>query len=61
MGCENNFSNLNLYLGFTWMVGSITEPLGFVQDIRDVMVLFGGSIVFVCWTSPLQGGDACMS
>ena len=25
------------------------------------MVLFGGSIVFVCWTSPLQGGDACMS
>ena len=39
----------------TWMVGLITEPLGFVQDARDVMVLFGGSIVFVVWTSPLQG------
>ena len=24
------------------------------------MVRFGESIVFVCWTSPLQG-DACMS
>ena len=25
------------------------------------MVLFGYSVVFVCWTSLLQGGDACMS
>ena len=42
------------------MVGLITEPLGFVQDARDVMVLFDewlgvlGSGVFVCWTIPLQ-------
>ena len=39
----------------------ITEPLGFVQDARDVMVLFGVVVVFVVWTSPLQGRDACMS
>ena len=26
--------------GGTLMVGLITEPLGFVQDARDVMVLF---------------------
>ena len=25
------------------------------------MVLFGYSVVFVVWTIPLQGGDACMS
>ena len=25
------------------------------------MVLFGESIVFVRWTSSLQGGEACMS
>ena len=36
------------------------EPLGFVQDARDVLVLFDewlevlGSGVFVCWTTPLQ-------
>ena len=36
------------------------EPLWFVQDARDVMVLFYewlgvlGSVVFVCWTIPLQ-------
>ena len=46
--------------GGTSVIGLITEPLGFVQDARDVMVLFGKSIVFVCWTSPLQD-DACMS
>ena len=39
----------------------ITEPLGFVQDTRDVMVLFGGSVVFVSGTSSLQRGDVCMS
>ena len=42
------------------MVGLITEPLGFVQDAQDVMVLFAewlvvlGLCVFVCWTNPLQ-------
>ena len=42
------------------VVGLITEPLGFVQDARDVMVLFDewlgvlGSVAFVCWTIPLQ-------
>ena len=42
------------------MVGMITEPLGFVQDARDVMALFDewlgvlGSGVFVCWAIPLQ-------
>ena len=25
------------------------------------MVLFGVVVVFVVWTSPLQGGDACTS
>ena len=41
------------------VIGLITEPLGFVQDARDVMVLFDewlgvlGSVVFVCWTIPL--------
>ena len=46
--------------GGTLVVGLITEPLGFVQDARDVMVLFHewlgvlGSVVFVCWTIPLQ-------
>ena len=39
----------------------ITEPLGFVQDARDVMVLFGVVVVFVVWTSPLQAGDGCTS
>ena len=40
--------------GGTLMVGLITEPLGFVQDARDVMVLFGECVVFVRWTSPLR-------
>ena len=46
--------------GDTLVVGLITEPLGFVQDARDVMVLFDewlgvlGSGVFVCWTIPLE-------
>ena len=48
--------------GGTLVVGLILyrEPLGFVQDVRDVMVLFDewsgvlGSGVFVCWTIPLQ-------
>ena len=37
------------------------EPLGFVQDARDVMVLFDewlgvlGSVVFICWTIPRNG------
>ena len=41
------------------VIGLITEPLRFVQDARDVMVLFDewlgvlGSVVFVCWTIPL--------
>ena len=42
------------------MVGLITESLVFGQDARDVMVLFDewlgvlGSVVFLCWTIPLQ-------
>ena len=42
------------------VVGLVTEPLGFVQDARDVMVLFDewlgvlDSVVFVLWTIPLQ-------
>ena len=49
------------------MVGLITEPLGFVQDARDVMVLLDewlgvlGSVVFVCWTITSAGQYACMS
>ena len=42
------------------VVGLITEPLGFVQDARDVLALFDewlgvlDSAVFVVWTIPLQ-------
>ena len=42
------------------VVGLITEPLGFVQNARYVMVLFDewlgvlGSGVFDCWTISLQ-------
>ena len=38
------------YFGYR---SDITEPLGFVQDACDVMVLFGESMVFVRWTSSL--------
>ena len=40
--------------GGTLVIGLVTKPLGFVQDERDVMVLFDewlgvlGSVVFVC-------------
>ena len=40
----------------------ITEPLGFVQDAQDVMVLFDEWLAVLvlcsalCWTSPLQDG-----
>ena len=40
--------------GGTLVIGLITEPLGFVQDAWDVMVLFGVVVVVVCWTSLLQ-------
>ena len=45
--------------GGTLVVGLITEPLGFVQDARNVIVLFDewlgvlDSGVFVYWTIPL--------
>ena len=66
---ESPESYLSPSRGAVWgylVVGLITEPLGFVQDARDVMVLYDewlgvlDSGVFVCWTIPLQD-DACMS
>ena len=49
------------------MVGLITEPLGFVQDAEDVMVLFDEwlAVLGLCSVSLLDdltaGRDACMS
>ena len=49
------------------MVGLITEPLGFVQDAQDVMVLFDEwlAVLGLCSVrvldDPTAGRDACMS
>ena len=49
------------------MVGLITEPLGFVQDAQDVMVLFDEwlAVLRLCSVRLLDdlsaGRDACMS
>ena len=49
------------------MVGLITEPLGFVQDAQDVMVLFDAwlAVSGLCSVrvldEPSVGRDACMS
>ena len=49
------------------MVGLITEPLGFVQDAQDVMVLFDEwlAVLGLCSVrvldEPSAGRDACMS
>ena len=51
----------------TLMVGLITEPLGFVQDAQDVMVLFDEwlAVLGLCSVrvldEPSAGRDACMS
>ena len=56
----------NLF-GGTLMVGLITEPLGFVQDTQDLMVLFGEwlAVLELCSVrvldEPSVGRDACMS
>ena len=53
--------------GGTLVTGLITEPLGFVQDAQDVMVLFdeGLAVLGVCSVrvldEPSAGRDACMS
>ena len=53
--------------GGTLMVGLITEPLGFVQDAQDVMVLFCEwlAVLGLCSVrgldEPSAGRDACMS
>ena len=53
--------------GGTLMVGLITEPLGFVQDAQDVMVLFDEwlAVLGLCCIRVLDdltaGRDACMS
>ena len=52
---ENNHGSIHSVWGYFGLRFDITEPLGFVQDARGVMVLFGESVVFVVWTSPLQG------
>ena len=51
----------------TLVIGLITEPLGFVQDAQDVMVLFDEwlavlGVYSVCvLDEPSAGRDACMS
>ena len=53
--------------GGTLMVGLITEPLGFAQDVQDVMVLFDEwlAVLGLCSVrvldEPSAGRDACMS
>ena len=53
--------------GGTLMFGLITEPLGFVQDVQDVMVLFDEwlAVLGLCsgrvLDEPSAGIDACMS
>ena len=54
-------------LGRTSVIGLITEPLGFVQDAQDVMVLFDEwlAVLELCRVRVLEeltaGRDACMS
>ena len=49
------------------MVGLVTEPLGFVQDVQDVMILFDELLAVLGLCSvrvldePSAGRDACMS
>ena len=51
----------------TLMVGLITEPLGFVQDAQDVIVMFDEwlAVLGLCsdrvLDEPTAGRDACMS
>ena len=53
--------------GDTLAIGLITEPLGFVQDAQDVMVLFDEwlAVLGLCSVcvldEPSAGRDACMS
>ena len=54
--------------GGTFVIGLITEPLGFVQDAQDVMVLFDEwlAVLDLCSSvrvldKPSAGLDACMS
>ena len=53
--------------GGTLVIGLITEPLGFVHDIQDVMVLFDEwlAVLELCSVrvldEPSAGRDACMS
>ena len=59
-------NNVPLF-GGTLMVGLITEPLGFVQDAQDAMVLFDEwlAVLGLCSVrvldEPSAGRDACMS
>ena len=52
--------------GGTLVIGLITEPLGFVKDAQDVMVLFGKWLVVLglCYVrvldEPSAERDACM-
>ena len=49
------------------MIGLITQPLGFVQDAQDVMVMFGEwlAVLGLCSVrvldEPSAGRDACIS
>ena len=54
--------------GCTLVIGLITEPLGFVQDAQDIMVLFDEwlAVLELCSSvrvldEPSAGRDACMS
>ena len=54
-------------LGVPWWFGLIAEPLGFVQDAQDVMVLFDEwlAVLGLCSVrtldEPSAGRDSCMS
>ena len=59
--------NTETMFGGTLVIGLITEPLGFVQDAQDVMVLFDEwlAVLGVCSVrvldEPSAGRGACMS
>ena len=64
---ESYLSPSRELFGGTLMVGLITEPLGFVQDAQDVMVLFDEwlAVLELCsvrvLNEPTAGRDTCMS
>ena len=60
-------AEISILFGGTLVIGLITEPMGFVQDAQDVMVLFDEwlAVLGLCSVRVLNelsaGRDACMS